>query len=461
MMIDAPGVQPIAPGRVFYPEQPLLGAGGEPMAVQAKGNDSFFKRLRGNRNASSILLFEPMFGIPYNLFIPYFSLYMVALGCTPEQIGLINTVGMVCQMLFSVIAPPITDRLGRNRTTVIFDILSWSVALALWYFADGFWFFLVAAVIQSTNRIVHVSWTCLLVEDTDKDLLVRIFSWLTIAGLASAVFSPAAAGFVKSLTVVPAVRWLLALSFVLMTAMFLLRNSFTRETAMGRRRQAESRREPFFAGLAAVFLSVRHVARNKRTLLFFALTAIYNAALVVKGPFFALLITDALHFSEESAGYFAAASSGVMLAIYLFAQPVLARLRPRLPLAAGLVFCAAGALVLLLPLQSQAANLVAILVSVTLTAVGTAVAQPFLDGLSHGSIDNENRSNMTSILLASTLLASAPFGWLGGLFYDLNARLPFLAGAALFLLSAVLLLAFYKNERQESRNNEAGGEQTN
>lgn len=417
------------------------------MAVEAQGNRSFFRRLRTNKNAFAILMFEPMFGIPYNLFIPYFTLYMTKLGCTPEQVGLIGTVGMVFQMIFSLLAPPITDRLGRNRTTVIFDVISWSGGILLWIFAGNFWFFLIAAVIQSINRVVNVSWTCLLVEDTDKDLLVTIFSWITIAGLLSAVFSPLAAGFVKQLTVVPAMRWLLAIAFVLMTAMFFLRNAFTKETTIGRARMAQARTKPVLSQAMAVFGVAGDVWRNKKTLLFFILTAVYSAALVVKGPYFALLITEALHFTDETAGYFAAASSGVMLVIYLFAQPLLTRFLPKAPLAVGLALCAVGSCILLIPQQTLAANLIAVILSVVITAAGTAVAQPFIDGLSHGSIDNEKRSGMTSILVAFTLFVNAPFGWLGGKLYEINARLPFAAASALFIVSVVLLSVFYKNEK--------------
>lgn len=40
------------------------------------------RELRGNPRAS--VLTEIMFGIPYNLFMPFFSVYMLALGITDQ-----------------------------------------------------------------------------------------------------------------------------------------------------------------------------------------------------------------------------------------------------------------------------------------------------------------------------------------------------------------------------------------
>jgi MFS family permease len=208
----------------------------------------------------------------------------------------------------------------------------------------------------------------------------------------------------------------------------------------------QSKSEPFLHQVVAVFTVTKDIWHNKRTLFFFILTAVYNAAITVKAPFFALLLTKALHFNDYTAGYFAAAASFVMLAVYLFAQPVLIRFRPKAPLSVGLILCAAGSLVLLPAFDSYAANLIAVIVSVVLSSIGTAVAQPFIDGISHASIDNEKRSKMTSILIALTLFASAPFGLFGGWLFEQNARIPFLVATILFIVSILLIIGCYKNE---------------
>jgi len=55
-------------------------------------------------NARTCILVEPLWGISYNLFVPYTSLYMLALGVDAVGIGLIATVTMVLQTLWSLTA---------------------------------------------------------------------------------------------------------------------------------------------------------------------------------------------------------------------------------------------------------------------------------------------------------------------------------------------------------------------
>ena len=46
-------------------------------------------------NARACLWTEPLWGVPYNLCLPYASLYMAALGLSPSEIGLVASIGIV------------------------------------------------------------------------------------------------------------------------------------------------------------------------------------------------------------------------------------------------------------------------------------------------------------------------------------------------------------------------------
>src|SRR5690554_2833001 len=94
---------------------------------QLKESWNILKSFKGN--ARGCLIVEPLWGIPYNLFIPYVSVYMLELGCTDRQIGIIASVSLFFQVLFSFIGGYITDRLGRKRTSLIFDLIGWSAAV--------------------------------------------------------------------------------------------------------------------------------------------------------------------------------------------------------------------------------------------------------------------------------------------------------------------------------------------
>ena len=92
---------------------------------------------------------EPLWGIPYNLIAPYASVYMVALGLTDQNIGLVLSVSWGFQVLWALLSGAITDKLGRRRTTLIFDILAWSVPALIWAFSQNIWWFLAAGIMNS------------------------------------------------------------------------------------------------------------------------------------------------------------------------------------------------------------------------------------------------------------------------------------------------------------------------
>ena len=80
-------------------------------------NHPLFQTLRELRgNARAAVWTEVMFGIPYNLFSPFFSVYMLALGVTDQQIGTIASLGLVLQIFSALLSGAIVDKYGRRLT---------------------------------------------------------------------------------------------------------------------------------------------------------------------------------------------------------------------------------------------------------------------------------------------------------------------------------------------------------
>ena len=79
------------------------------------------RELKGNPRVT--VLTEVMFGIPYNLFAPFASVYMLAFGVTDQQIGSIASVGLVVQIFTVLVSGAIVDKFGRRLTLFINDIL--------------------------------------------------------------------------------------------------------------------------------------------------------------------------------------------------------------------------------------------------------------------------------------------------------------------------------------------------
>jgi DHA1 family tetracycline resistance protein-like MFS transporter len=403
------------------------------------------RSLRGNARACVYL--EPMWGVPYNLYATYTSLYMLELGCTSLQVGLVASIALACNMIFSVPSGHITDRLGRRRTTLVFDLLCWTVPTLIWAAAGGVTAFIVAAAVNALVRIVHTSWSCLLVEGTDPGQRVHVYAWTYVAGLLAGFVAPVAGLLVGRFGVVPSMRGMYLFAFASMTTMFFIRNALLRETDLGRARMLAVRHFRLGDVVADYRRVLRDVLRNPTVVLAFALAILLNVQNTLRGSFVAILLTRGLGLPARHIALFPAINAAVMLAVFLFWMPSLSRGNPVRPLLGGFaLLVSSAALLAVAPRGSYAV----VIVSTVLGALGGAVSMPFTDALLANSVRDEDRA--TSLAIVYTLLFgfSAPFGYIGGLLASVSERLP-LALTAVMAVACVALAAFVPRAQRAGR----------
>ena len=182
-----------------------------------------------------------MWGLSMMLVLPYASVFMLALGVKDQQIGLLATIAMLSQVVFGLLSGVLTDKLGRRLTTAVFDVIAWAIPCLIWAFAQNFWWFLAASVINGAWQVTQNSWDCLLVEDIDRSEITKVYSLVKVAGEFSALFAPIAALLVSQFGLVPAVRVLYLNAFVIISAKIVLLYRLTTETAVGRLRREQTR----------------------------------------------------------------------------------------------------------------------------------------------------------------------------------------------------------------------------
>ncbi|MDR2589542.1 MAG: MFS transporter, partial [Oscillospiraceae bacterium] len=248
--------------------------------------------LRGNPR---ICLFtEPLWIIPFNLYMPFVSVYMAALLLTDRQIGLVASTVMLCRAVAGLIGGAVTDKLGRKLTTFIFDILSWSIPCLLWAFSQNFWWFMVAAAFNGMMQITDISWTCLLVEDVKKGGMVKIYSLLHMVAQLAVIFAPLAAIMVTQLTIVPAMRILYFTSFVSMTIKFFILYFWGDETEVGRTRKRETEGMSIWKIMRGYTGIFKQILASRDMILALAITTIFNTMWMVSGSFWGLFVTGTL-----------------------------------------------------------------------------------------------------------------------------------------------------------------------
>ncbi len=361
---------------------------------------------------------------------------MRALGCSAQQIGVIAAVGLTCEMLFASVGGIITDRLGRKRTSLIFDLMAWSVPTLVWAFAQGFEYFLIAGMISALVRIVFTSWTCLLLEDALPRRRVHIYTWMFLAGALAGFFAPIAGIIVDRTGLVPAVRGLYFFAFASMTTMFFLRNHLTRETAMGHQKMAAAKTMRF-QDIVLEYKVVFGILRRKPAILFaFLILILSNIQLIYGRMFLSILLKEKLDFPIALISLVPALASAAKMIVFLFVLPGMSRLKPSRAIMYGFAISAVGVAVIT---GSPVGRILPALIGVVLEAAGFAIILPFAESMLANVIVDEHRAKILSLFHTVSSGIIAPFGYLGGVLAAASPRFPFILVLGTLVLRFVLV----------------------
>ena len=370
------------------------------------------------------------------MFIGYLTLYMLELGVTLPQVGMITSLGLAVHIFFALISPYITDKIGRRYTTLIFDIISWGISMLIWAIAQNIYFFIAAAIVNATLRVVSNSWQCLMLEDSEPESRIYIFNFLQIAIIVAGFFTPLGALLINRMTLVPAMRLMFVFGLFSMMALFIIRHIFVTETKVGLQKIEEMKGVGIRDVFKAYIPVLQRIIKDKLLLIALFIRALNFTQLTIRQTFLAVLVTHRLGFPAEIMAIFMGINAVVMLMVLLFITPLLARFTGQWPISLGIWFHIAATAVLLL---SPALNYPLLIISAILIALGTAISTPRIDALVANTIINEERSVANAIMAVFILLLSTPFGFIGGILSDADARLPFLLTLAMFLLCLILL----------------------
>ena len=378
---------------------------------------------------------EPLWGIPFNLYAPYVSIYMLALGVTDKQIGLIVSISWGFQIVMALLSGVVTDKLGRRRTTLIFDILSWSVPALISALAQNFWFFLVAGIVNSVWRVVLNSWTCLLVEDADQSQLVDIYTWIYIANILVGFVAPLTGILIATFSLVPTMRGLYMFAAIMFVVKAVVTYRNTQETGQGKVRLHETRHQSIIGVLGEYKGVLRALLQTPQTLYTAGIMLVLSISSMISGSFWSIIVTEKMHIPAENLAIFTFVKSAVMLVFFFMVIPRINKKHFKLPLVLGFIgFVASQVLLVTAPDQGY----FLLVISVFLEACCFAVVGPLVDQMVVLTIDPKERARIQSILYVVIILLTSPFGWIAGTLSEFNKGLPFILNTILFAAGAVL-----------------------
>lgn len=397
--------------------------------------------LRGNPRAC--VYTEPLWGLSLNLCLPYASVYMLALGMTDSHVGIVTSIYMFSQMIFAFLSGAIVDKLGRRKSTVIFDFLGWSLPCLIWAFSQGFWFFVVAALFNGMMRIPMVSWDCLLIEDAPKDKITHIYSWVLIFGNLSALFAPISSVLVARLTMAPAIRILYINAFIVMTAKVLILYKFSTETAVGKIRREESRNKSLGEMISGYKNAFHKILASQGTIFAIIISILVEVVTMLGLTFWQIIASRRIGIPDTLLPIFPMAKS--ILSIVLFFT-VISRIRQsnlKWPLYGGFLSSITGCILLVLISKTGVLEYIILSASLVFEALGAAVLSTLKGSLVAIHADLSERSGILALLQTIVMLVSVPFGYIGGILSDISRVLPFVLSIALSLLGILATGLFY------------------
>ena len=393
------------------------------------------RELKGNPRIT--VLTEVMFGIPYNLFTPFFSVYMLALGLNDQQIGSIASMGLILQIFTALLSGAIVDKFGRRLTLAVFDMLCWVVPCLIWAVAQDVRFFIVAALMNSLWRVSHTAWTCLMVEDAEERHLVHIWTWIMIFAFCSAFFTPIGGWVVERFGLIPAVRGMFIFGFIMLSAKIILLYVYSHETARGVQRMQETRDRSLWSLLGEYRVVFQQLLRSRPILAALSLMVITNIYTTISNNFWGVLFTSKLGFSNPQISTYVAIRSIVMTISFFLIGPRLTNLRRfRLPLWAGFAaFLVSQLLLVVMPPQA----VILVVVSVTLEGIAAALVSPMTESLLALSMESKERARVSAMVYVALILLISPFGWVAGQLSALDRSLPFALNLGLFAIGLILI----------------------
>jgi MFS family permease len=360
------------------------------------------------------------------------------------------------QVVFGFLGGVITDKLGRRLTTAVFDFLGWSIPCLIWVFAQNFWFFLAAAIVNGMMKVTQNSWDCLLVEDSKPEDITKLYSLVMCCGQLSALFAPISAILVSKFTLVPAIRILYINAFIVMTIKIGVLYIFSKETSTGLTRMRETRGKSLFHGLSGYGSVIKIILASKGTIFSLIIAALVGAVQMLNITFWQVIASAKLLVPYTLLPFFPMLKSILALVFYFTIIPRITRTTHfKNPLLLGFASYFVGQFILVLcpAISANGAALTysVLVVSLLFDGFGFGVLSMLAESLVALYVNKAERARVMAIQHMLIMLSTSPFGWFGGILSGISRELPFLLSTVLLLAGFIITIIFYRKGNQKEK----------
>lgn len=354
-------------------------------------------------------------------------------------------------MIVAFFSGVVTDKLGRRKSTAIFDFLAWCLPSLIWAFSQGFWFFVIAALLNGLMKIPTVSWNCLLVEDAPKDKITQIFSWITIFINFSALFAPISSIMVARLTLVPAVRILYINAFVIMLVKTIILYKLSTETEVGKIKREESRELSLKQMLSGYKGALKKIFASRATSFAIVISVLVEIVVMIGTIFWQIIASRRIGVPDTLLPIFPMVRSILTIVFFFTVISRVNQARLKWPLYGGFLSSIISFVLLISISNTGAWAYIILSISLVFEALGMAILTTLRESLVAINVDPMERSSIMALLQTAVMLVSMPFGYIGGLLSDISRVLPFVLSIGLLVTGIIVTALFYKPKMQSMK----------
>ncbi len=395
------------------------------------------------RNARICRNCFPFWAVPYTIYTYYLSLFLMEEGLSSANIATLMTVANASALVFSFIASPIVDRMGRRLSTFVFDLLSSALPCLIYLLGGNLVLALIAQAMTGLNRIMSTGYYLLMIEDTSDENSIGAMNWFNIILVGSGLTTPLAGLVVSKLGLVAGERFFLIISAISMTLQAIIRHVLVKETPTGLKVMSQRANYSFKDILRSYVDVIKYMGRNRKVASAMTINAIvyvYYTVGTTISMFFTPYFSEFRGLTGVTLGMVGGIYAGGTLFSMLFINP---RVKPRnlypYTIISSLVSIAGFLMLILCPMG----NTVLLFAAIVLISLSYGALKTIADSLLALEMNNEYSSGLYSFsFVLSSVLGIFAIQGLQAL-YDISPNWLFGSSAiliALVLLDAVLFI---------------------
>ncbi len=375
-------------------------------------------------NARPLVFFNIFWTVPNAFLVVYLQLFMAERGLSKIEIGTITSAQVAVQMVGALCGGYLADRLGRLRTVMWVDILTWPAAYVCFSLADGYLGFLAGAVLVGGVFTLMPAWSALYLAGSPPEKRLQMFGLLQMPWFLGSILIFPAYYVVGRYGVTDTCRLLFALGAVSSLAGWYLRGRMLVETDPPRRPLRPSLREVKHL-LTGHWLAFQALVRRRQLTYVFCIQVLFQAAVVIASTYNYLYLADprGVGLAPRTLAFLPLFGGCTNLLTTLTVVPFVSLPRVFWFLGGGLAFMALNATLLLL---APVGALTVVLTAAVCGAAGFAVYNPSVSAVWSNLMTDRERPRILAFTTVASMTLTMPIPTLAGALYNVNPRGPLL-----------------------------------